>query len=402
MSKHCDICIGCGRCVGEKQDIHVLTKAGEGVAKPETVENFFFGEADNGHCLVVADIGTTTIAMQLYDGNGRLQDTYAQVNPQAVYGADVLSRIQAAENPADAERMRQQVFCVLEQGLGYFREKLKDAEAWRMVMAANTTMVYLLMGWDTAELGKAPFYASHLEAVETTIGQVPCYIFPGASAFVGGDIVAGILATGMNEREAITLLIDLGTNGEMVLGNRDKMLACATAAGPAFEGGVNRGVWGADMIHILAKLRRKNLVDETGLLADPYFEKGVRVGDVCVTQEAVRAIQLAKGAIAAGIQILTKEYGISMGQIDRVVLAGGFGYYLNPKAAAEIGLLPNELVQKTIAGGNTALAGAYRFGRRQYSHADMQQISSVIKIIHLAENPSFYDSYLASMNLISK
>ena len=404
MSKRCHICIGCGRCVADNAEIHVLTEYGSGLDKAAAKVAALL-KCIKGRRLVTVDIGTTTIAMQLHDEMGVVCDTYAVVNPQTEYGADVLSRIQAAENKAIAEEMQRQVQKVLAQGFMRFQTKLQVGEHLQAVIAANTTMVYLLMGWDTAELGKAPFCATHLEVAEIVIEDVPCYIVPGLSAFVGGDIIAGILASGMAERDEVTLLIDLGTNGEMVLGNRQKLLACSTAAGPAFEGGVNRGVWGADMIRILAKLREENLVDETGLLADPYFEEGVRIGDVCVTQEAIRAIQLAKGAVAAGIQIMMQEYGITFGQIDRVVLSGGFGYRLQPNAAAEIGLLPKALVEKTVPGGNTALQGAVRVGglvlSGVVSEADKltTHIKEMTKLLSLAEHPDFGEIYLSSMNL---
>jgi len=394
LSKRCDICIGCGRCSGEKPDMQILSEMLPGIlAFPEGIkcENSF----------VVTDIGTTTIVMQFFDKEGKLRDTYVRLNPQREYGADVLSRIQAAENPRQAGHMQKLVLQVMEQGIANFRRKWNPGEDLQMVIAANTTMVYLLMGWKPEELGKAPFTVSHKEAAETTIAGVHTYILPPASAFVGGDIMAGILATGMHERRDISLLIDLGTNGELVLGNREKLLACATAAGPAFEGGVNSGVWGADMIQLLANLRRKGIVDETGLLAEPYFEKGVRIGDVCVTQDAVRAIQLAKGAIAAGVDILLKEYGISAEQVERVVLAGGFGYYLNLAAAGEIGLFPEELVNRTIAGGNTALTGAYQVGGGKFSLSDAERISKQVEMLNLAEHPDFYERYLAVMNLVS-
>lgn len=393
LSKKCDICIGCGRCGEERGDMHLLSQVNPAVILP--VEGF-----KTEKCLVTTDIGTTTIVMQLYDKKGTLRDTYARLNPQREYGADVLSRIQAAENPKQATELQQLVREVLEQGIAGFRQKLAPDEDLQMVIAANTTMVYLLMGWNPEELGKSPFAVNHREAVETTVAQVPTYILPTVSAFVGGDIVAGILAAGMYDSKEIMLLIDLGTNGEMVLGNEEKLLACATAAGPAFEGGVNSGVWGADMIRLLSKLRRKGIVDETGLLSDPYFEKGVRIGDVCVTQDAIRAIQLAKGAIAAGVDILLKEYGISTEQVKRVVLAGGFGYYLDPVAAAEIGLLPEELADRTIAGGNTALAGAYQVGGGMVSARDIERVSNCVEILNLAEHPDFYERYPASMNLV--
>lgn len=423
--KHCHICTGCGRCGSPRKNLQVLVKTMQQVgAMPQmqamelAVKNGKVYAAGSEKQLIIADIGTTTIAMQLYGTDGKLLDTFAVVNPQTAYGADVLSRIQAAEEPVNAGRMQQMVREVLSQGIAQFRdflqmgkkEKLKEAatdvaDAFQMVITANTTMVYLLMGYDTAELGRAPFHANHLQSIETIIADVPCFIVQGLSAFVGGDIAAGILACGMNESEEITLLLDLGTNGEMVLGNRNKMLACATAAGPAFEGGVNRGIWGADMVSLLARLRREGILDVTGLLAEPYFDEGVRISDVCVTQEAVRAIQLAKGAIVAGIRILVQEYGISMEQIDRVVLAGGFGYYLKPQDATCIGLLPAELGKKTVTGGNTALTGALMLGcmllrgETEGLPELLEPLKEKLRIINLAENREFQDIFFSSMDL---
>lgn len=376
-----------------------------------------------GERLVTADIGTTTIALQLYDREGHVATDYVCVNPQTSFGADVLSRIQAAAEPENAERMRDAVREKLADALECFQAHLQPGETIRMVLAGNTTMIYLLMGFDPSELGRAPFAASHLECqvteIETTNGEIPCIVFPGLSAFVGGDIAAGMYACGMQEREEVTLLIDLGTNGEMVLGNRHRRIACATAAGPAFEGGANRGVWGSDMVRLLARLKREGIVDETGLLADAYFEEGILIGGVRVTQEAIRAIQLAKGAIGAGIRILMREYGLEDDprRIDRVVLAGGFGYYLNPGDAAEIGLLPAELAERAAAGGNTALAGALRLGRELLaraaddgeawqrragnSAADWAERLGIrgTEILNLAEHPDFEELYLQHMNL---
>ena len=396
--KRCRVCTGCGRCPGVAQKIHILTEGGLN-EKPQPI-----GENSRKR-LVTADVGTTTLAMKLYGRGGSVEDVFAAVNPQTVYGADVLSRIQAAENPADADKMKQMVRETLAQGIRRFRRKLAPGENLRMVLAANTTMNYLLMGLNPAELGRAPFHAAHLEAVETKIDGVSCYCFPGLSAFVGGDITAGIYAADMLKRDDTSLLIDLGTNGEMVLGNRKKLLASSVAAGPAFEGGVNRGVWGADMISLLAALRKEGILDETGLLTEPYFETGVLAGNVRVTQESVRAVQLAKAAVLSGIRILTEEYGISMEQIERVILSGGFGYYLSPEAAGEIGLLPQTLVSKTVQGGNTALAGALKFGRKLLGgtvspDTDLfAEAGCNVRVINLAERQCFAENYFASMNL---
>lgn len=392
----CHICTGCGSCFGENAGYHVLTAElwNDGMENPIS---------RNGERLVTVDVGTTTIAMLLHRRDGGVADEYVTVNPQVCHGADVLSRIRAAEDPEVMREMEGQIKEVLVRGVEQFRKQIDSGESLRMVLAANTTMVYLLMGWNPKELGEAPFRARRLEGVATTIAGVPCYILPGQSAFVGGDITAGILASDMSEKEEITLLIDLGTNGEIVLGNRNGMLSCSTAAGPAFEGGVNRGIWGADMVSILARLRKEGIIDETGLLAEPYFEQGIRVGKVCVTREAVRALQLAKAAVAAGIRILVQEYGITLTEIDRVILSGGFGYHLNPEDGALIGLLPQELTGKTVPGGNTALKGALQVGKWLLSGMDEAVLKErtetlQVKNINLAENPRFSEYYIEAIS----
>lgn len=368
-------------------------------------------ENADGRRLVTADIGTTTIAMQLFGTDKSVQGEFVRVNPQTEFGADVISRIQAAEDAETAKCMQESVREVLCQGLSSFLDRLTPDESLFLIVAANTTMVYLLMGYDPAELGHAPFVANHrkTEHIAIDVGgvSVPGVILPGLSAFVGGDITAGIHACGMAEREELTLLIDLGTNGELALGNRRRIIACATAAGPAFEGGVNRGVWGADMIRLLAGLRSENILDETGLLVDPYFDKGIQIGGVHVTQAAVRAVQLAKAAILAGIHILSKEYGVSLEQIDRVVLAGGFGYYLDPQASAVIGLLPHVLAERTVTGGNTALAGAARAGEQilcqGYPEDFLEELwkngGCQVELRNLAEQPEFDELFLRAMTL---
>ena len=401
----CLICTGCGRCPGVVRGMQVVTEKLE--LPPLSLQN------TGGRRLMTVDIGTTTIAMQLYDMSGKVVDSFPSVNPQVSYGTDVLSRIEAAKDPGKAADMQKKVRNLIEKGVQRFSKKLQPRETLQMVIAANTTMTYLLMGWDPEELGKAPFRVSHTGENDTQIAGVPCHIIPGLSAFVGGDITAGILACGMLEQEAPMLLIDLGTNGEMALGNRHKLYACATAAGPAFEGGANRGIWGADMVRLLQKLLEEGLMDRQGLLQEPYFTQGVRIGDVLVTKESVRAVQLAKGAIAAGIEILTESYGIRLSDISKVVLAGGFGYYLDPGAAAAIGLIPKELTERTVTGGNTALSGAALVGSRIFAAASEQTSGEIlqnpgddlqkrqdlqIRILNLAEEEKFPETFLTKMD----
>ena len=398
----CQICTGCGLCPGVTPE--GAAAGGLCVLTEDALPGNKMPIGGNRR-LAVADIGTTTIAMLLYDTGGSVVDRFVAVNPQTAYGADVLSRIRAAEDIKAAEDMQAMVRGQLEQGLKRFASSLRSGEGLYLVLAANTTMTYLLMGWDPAELGRAPFCAAHLSGAETKIGDVPCFVFPGLSAFVGGDIAAGILAADMCGRERLTLFLDLGTNGEMALGNRDRRIACSTAAGPAFEGGANKGIWGADMISLLARLRQENILDETGLLTEPYFAKGIRIGNVTVTQEAVRSVQLAKGAIAAGIEVLLKKYGAATEDVERVILAGGFGYYLQPDAAVRIGLLPKALGKKTITGGNTALAGAFMAGRRIMEDGKTDNIRTLLEetvlrtdVTNLAEEPDFEKLYMSRIN----
>lgn len=416
----CQICTGCGLCPGVTSEYSLL--GGGGDLCPERVsgqgdsgrlhvlaEDALRGEripfAPNGRRLAAADIGTTTIAMLLYDLDGSVAERFVEVNPQVMYGADVLSRIKAAEDSSAANWMRESIRNVLGKGLRRFRKKLAAEEELYLTVAANTTMTYLFMGWDTAELGRAPFAASRLSGAETELEGVDCFVLPGFSAFVGGDILAGCQACGMADREEITLLIDLGTNGELLLGNRHRRIACATAAGPAFEGGVNRGIWGADMIRFLAVLRRNDILDETGLLAEPYFDRGIRIGNVRITREAVRSVQLAKAAIAAGIKILLEKYGISGEEVDRVVLAGGFGYYLNPEDAVRIGLLPPAFAARTVAGGNTALSGALWAGRELLSSGwesvreKLEGYKRNTEIVNLAMESGFEEEFIRHMAL---
>ena len=403
----CKVCTGCGLCPGiqktKDSSIQILTES-----LPDERESCEF---DNPSMrLAVADIGTTTIAMQLLGRDGSCEESFVRLNPQSVYGADVLSRITHAEEAEKALEMQTMVRKVLEDGLRAFEGFLAAGETICLVIAANTTMNYLLAGFSPERLGRAPFLAEHLEPMELNFleGRVKGFVFPGLSAFVGGDIVAGILACEIDRREEITLLIDLGTNGEMALGNNKRILATATAAGPAFEGGANRGVCGSDRIHLTHALLQEGILDETGLLQEPFFDKGVRAGNVLVTQPAIRSLQCAKAAIQAGIHILVKKYGISFAEVDRVVLAGGFGYFLNPADAAGIGLLPGDFLGKTVSGGNTALLGARMLGKRLLQKVPnpalkdwtaLFQDQLCAQILNLAEEPGFAKSYTDAMAL---
>lgn len=390
--KKCVVCIGCGRCGENPRDLQIIT---DSFLKSELLS---VDSADKGS-FVIADIGTTTIAMEVYDELGKKWGQYVKPNPQRVFGRDVISRIQAAERPLVAKQMQSLVKQELMQGLEEFREKGIDIR--NIYVAGNTTMLYLLLGYDPTELGYAPFKASHLESEEIELGEWIAHVLPGLSAFVGSDILAGILASGMAKKESISMLIDLGTNGEMVLGNCEKMFACATAAGPAFEGMLEEGrkaLWGADLVKIIAELLDRGILDETGLLAEPYFKEGVTIAGVQITQEHVRNLQTAKAAIAAGIEILAREYGITIGDIEQVYLAGGFGYFLEEEPAIRIGLLPRDLRGKVQSVGNSALAGCYAYHFDREAEEKITRIKDVTRVMNLANTKGFAEIFINHMN----
>lgn len=402
---HCNICTGCGRCSKAASSMRVLDFYAQHQRKNLVEGNLTAGEESSNLAkkhIAAVDIGTTTIAMQLRNaGTGEVLDSYTEVNPQRRFGLDVLSRITQVNEYQKKEEMKQAVEEVLRNGIRQFEEKCPRIDLF--VAAANTTMVHLALGLDVSRLGEAPFVAETLEEIHTSFENIDTIILPGCDAFVGGDIVSGMYACDMDETEEMTLFLDLGTNGEMALGNRQKIIATATAAAPAFEGGAATGVWGADMVAITAKLLETGMMDETGLLREPYFEEGVQVAGMTVTQEHIRNIQMAKGAVYAGIEILCRQYGLAdYSRIDRVLLAGGFGYYLDEKAAVRIGLVPKELEGKIYAVGNSALEGAFMYGkslcRGMGKEKGLQRLKELTHVINLAKQPEFQSLYLLALN----
>lgn len=364
------------------------------------------------------DIGTTTVAMQLVDRkSGLVLATETFVNPQRKYGADVISRIEASgKHGADMHRL---IIQALEDGL--YSLMRKAGEAGRpdcIIIAGNTVMIHLLLGYPVESLGRAPFTPHYQGEASFSLGGIPAWVFPGISAFVGADIVSGIYACGMAEREEPSLLIDLGTNGEIALGNCQRILCTSTAAGTAFEGGGEYTVPGSDMISVSYELLEKEIMDETGLLAEPWFTTGYRAGEALVTQEDIRKLQMAKAAVYTGIVTLLDRMEVKPEMIRHVYLAGGFGYFLDCKKAGAVGLFPEELAAVAEAAGNSSLAGAVRYGMNVASQRNTSEregsgvcepctashdssvghIAEISRSINLAEEDMFGDSYISAMN----
>lgn len=406
----------------------------------ESTENRKSHDIQEERYVVAVDLGTTTIAMQLCNlTDGKVVDTYCEMNPQRSYGADVLSRIHASCE-GHREILKQMVWDVLERGIGKFAGTLNnqcmtnlavDNEITRdmqkincMCIAGNTTMEHLLLGYDVSSLGVSPFTPVEigLQEIRHPAWNLPIYIVPGISTFVGGDIVAGLYMLGMpgteqsgtksedtrkmkEDSHPIEILIDLGTNGEMAITDGSRMMVTATAAGPAFEGGAGAQIIGTDMIAVTADLLEKGILDETGLLADPYFETGVIVsgqqGSFTIENKDIRNLQLAKAAVRAGVEILWRALGTSA--VDRVYLAGGFGYYLDVEAAFRIGLLPESLRGKVQAVGNTSLAGACRLARDlcngTCNKKSLEEVLRTAESMNLAKQDDFEELYIRYMNL---
>lgn len=395
-------------------------------------------------CAVAIDIGTTTIAVSLVGLRDKnTLKTFSTVNKQRAYGADVIARIQAS-NAGKKEALRESIrkdltggiISVIE-GAGIAKEQVK-----KIAIAGNTTMGHLLMGYSCETLGVYPF--TPVNIAETTLPfkevfgtdylKAPVTLLPGISTYVGGDIASGLLACDFDRIEHPCLLIDLGTNGEMAIGNRDRIIVTSTAAGPAFEGGniscgvgsvagaicnvdiigdspdcrtiggsTPIGICGTGVIETVSELVRNKLVDETGLLSEEFFEAGYELAkdrdgkEITFTQRDIREIQLAKAAVRAGIELLIGRYGIGCDDIDTVFLAGGFGYKMNIGKAVGIGLIPQELTGKIKAIGNSSLSGAVRYLTEEAAHERMEHILSISTEINLSNDKAFNDLYVDFM-----
>lgn len=396
----------------------------------EYVKITFSNNYEHNDYGIAIDIGTTTIAFSLLELNsGRIVDTYTAQNRQRIYGADVISRIQAA-NEGNAGQLRQIIEEDIQNGIESLSVKGRIAH---IVVAANTVMLHLLRGYSCEGFAHYPFKVETLEAEEFYVKHTKVTLLPGISAFVGADITAGLYACEVMEEADNVLFLDIGTNGEMALKIQDKLYVASTAAGPAFEGGNikwgagsisgaissvkisgekaaittidNRppiGICGTGVVEAVAELLEAGLIDENGKLAEPYFEKGFPLAEtekgevITLTQRDIREIQMAKGAIRAGIEILLRQAGLGYADIQKVYLAGGFGYYLNVKKASCIGLLPKELTDKTVAAGNTALKGALMFLGEE-NLEKLKKITEKAEEVQLAQRAEFHELYLKWM-----
>jgi uncharacterized 2Fe-2S/4Fe-4S cluster protein (DUF4445 family) len=347
---------------------------------------------------VAVDLGTTTLVAQLLElSTGRVLAVRTALNSQARFGADVMSRVDFGAAKGGEQQLRdlirQQIGSLIEQLV--FASHVPQDEVTDVVVVGNTVMHHLFCGLDIEPLSRYPFESEQL-GLQTfhasDLGwrvshQARIRFLPCLGGFVGSDLLAGILATNLSERDELNGLVDLGTNGEIVIGNRQHILCASTAAGPAFEGarismGMRaatgaisevrledhtlscrvlgnvepQGLCGSGLVDAVAVGLELGRIQPSGRFADGVSNWEL-AAPVVLTQSDIRELQLAKGAIAAGIRMLLNRFGSSASELKKLYLAGAFGNYINRASAQRIGLInfPSDRVE---AAGNTALLGA--------------------------------------------
>jgi uncharacterized 2Fe-2S/4Fe-4S cluster protein (DUF4445 family) len=407
---------------------------------------------------VSIDVGTTTVVATLVDlRSGAAAAVASTINRQATFGADVIARMgHAMTGPEAIEELRDAVIAtangLLEQVVaeaGVSRQHVYEA-----VVVGNATMLHLLLGIDPRSIALSPFVATFLEpqdlrAADTGFAIHPegrVALFPSIGAYVGADIVGDVVATGLAREPQKRLLVDVGTNGEIVCGNEDRVVATAAPAGPAFEGGQilcgmrategaiegvtltngeielqviggaevpPRGLCGSGLIDTVAQLRLAGLLKAGGLFATDdelnghplaarvRSREGLRVfaltEDVVLTQLDVRELQSAKGAIATGIEVAMREIGYSAADLDEVLLAGSFGTYINPESARVLGLVPPVAVDRIKAVGNTASEGA-KMALMSFREREIAtELPGVIEYVELSGAADFNDMFIANL-----
>lgn len=392
--------------------------------------------ADASHKYVVAfDIGTTTLVGFLLDGkSGSLLGSASSVNPQTQYGADVITRIETA-----LSRSKPVVRCSViralrkllwqmasEQGIGTDQISL-------VTIVGNTAMHHLMLGIDPSPLVRPPYMPSVSDAMEIPVDDLlpidpdgMLRILPNIAGFVGGDTVSCMVAADFGKRKDLTLMIDIGTNGEMVLGNCDRRIACSTAAGPAFEGAkitqgmrgspgaIDRvwlkddklyyhiigrpeasGICGSGLLDLIACLLDLGIIDESGYLQNKKYT--LPRSKVRLTQSDVREVQLAKAAIRAGIELMCEALGVKPADIQTVLLAGAFGNYMDPKSACRIGMIPPILLDRITPIGNAAGEGAKLCAVNRDIYEYAKELAAKTEFLELATLPEFQDRFVDAL-----
>jgi len=411
-----------------------------------------------GNLGVAVDVGTTTMAAYLIDlKTGEQLACASEMNPQRSFGGDVISRADyACESAENANRLQSLVISAIEN---MTRRMLKECgrsekDIRHIYCVGNTIMMHLLAGLETRYITKSPFTPVYkrgftVKAEELGMRFENAHVSLGScvAGYVGADTLAAVLACRMNASDEMALMVDIGTNGEIVLGHRLNMVCCSAAAGPAFEGahircgsgaqdgaidhvkiengevrftvlggGEAKSICGSGLVDAIAEMIEAGIIDETGRIDEDFLPEeyedrifeyednpafsldGKNENGVFIAQQDVREVQLAKSAIAAGIQVLMNEMGAQFDQVDKLFLAGGFGNYIDRESAVKIGLLPKELADRIVPVGNAAGTGARRAIRnwRELTAANTD-LTQMMRYVELSARPDFQELFVEKM-----
>lgn len=399
---------------------------------------------------VAVDIGTTGLSAYLVNmENGEVLNKVSALNPQTEFGSDVISRItycMTIENGINtlSNCIRKKINVMIEDLVG---DKYCTDDIYRVVISANTTMLHLFLGvipdaiatvpYRSVFLDKLNFHAKQLGIEVNSVGILT--MLPSLSSYVGADIMAGIVAIDFQSKSQSSIFIDIGTNGEIVTICDGKMAASSTAAGPALEGmniscGMRaeegsldtfdidddlnmsystigttsaKGICGSGLIDIIAGLVKYNIILSTGRfnkdlpekIKDRLRDKKFYItDDVYISQKDIREVQLAKGAIAAGVTMLLKQINTSIENIDEVVIAGAFGYHINPESIKTIGLIPKGFKGEITFVGNSSIEGARIALVNKEKLKEMSKIKENIEVVELSTREDFQDSFISALN----
>lgn len=398
---------------------------------------------------VAIDIGTTGISAYLLDlASGEILQKESCLNPQIEFGGDVLSRISyCLENPQGPAQLRKTILGKLnELVIELAGDASRAQRIYQVVIAGNTTMLHFMLGIYPWSIARAPYRPVFLEQVDLKAREAGVLIcpegrvtlLPSASGYVGADILAGVVATAFDKKGHSAVFLDIGTNGEIVANLSGRLIATSTAAGPALEGmniscgcraeegaidsfyiddqfelhfttiGATppKGICGSGLIDITAAMVKRKLVLASGRFnpnLDPRIKSRVRdkkfylTEELYISQRDIRQIQLAKGAIAAGITLLLEEAGIPLEEIEEAVIAGAFGYHINPDSIREIGLLPKGFKGKITFVGNSSVEGARLALINQGVIAQIKELKHRIEVLELSTNPRFQDYFVKAL-----